>query len=55
MELEKRINNKCSNLNPISNKENNMNCVNLFDTSLKSKKNNCNEFNKAIKLKRNFK
>lgn len=55
MELEKRVNNKLSNLNPSSNKENNMYSVNLFDTSLKSKKNNNNEFNKAIKLKRNFK
>ena len=54
MELEKRVNNKFSNLNPTCIKEQNMNTVNIFDTSLKCKKNN-NGFNDAIKLKRNFK
>lgn len=54
MELEKKINNKFSNLNPTCIKEQNMNTVNIFDTSLKSIKNN-NGFREAIKLKRNFK
>ena len=55
MELEKRINNKLSDLNPTCIKENNMNSVNIYDTSLKCKKNKDNGFSKAIKLKRNFK
>ena len=55
MELEKCCNRKFSTLNPNSIKENNMNSVNLFDTSLRSKKKTINEYNKAVKLKRNFK
>ena len=38
MELEKKINTKFSNLNPTCIKDNNMNCVNIFDTSLGGKK-----------------
>lgn len=55
MELERKNNNKCSNLNPTCIKDSNMNNINLYDTSLRSKKKSINEFNKAIKLKRNFK
>ena len=55
MELEKRVNNKLSDLNPISIKENNIGVVNIFGTNLKHKKSSCNEYSKAIKLKRNFK
>lgn len=54
MELEKKNNNKFSNLNPSCIKENNMNIVNIFDTCLRVEKNN-NGFKEAIKLKRNFK
>ena len=54
MELEKRKNNKFSNLNPSCIKENNINIVNIFGTSLKNNKNN-DGFKCAIKLKRNFK
>lgn len=55
MELEKVKNNKFSNLNPTCMKENNMNVVNIFGTSLRSKKNYNDGFKDAIKLKRNFK
>lgn len=53
MELEKRKNNKCSNLNPNCIKENNLNNVNIFDSCLKEKKNN--DYKDIFKLKRNFK
>jgi len=55
MELEKKLNNKLSNLNPSSIKDINMNIVNMYDTNLKNKKNNINGFKVATKLKRNFK
>lgn len=55
MEMEKRTNNKFSDLNPICSKDNNFNVVNIYGTNLKHKKSNCNEYKKAIKLKRNFK
>ena len=53
--MDKRINTKLSNLTPSNMKENNMNIVNIFDTSLKSKKERINGFEIATKLKRNFK
>ena len=55
MELEKKIHNKFRDLNPPNIKENNINIVNIFGTSLKSKKNINNSFKEAVKLKRNFK
>ena len=54
MELERKKNNKFSNVNPNSFKENNMNSINIFDSSLKNNKNN-DGFKSATKLKRNFK
>lgn len=36
-------------------KENNMNCVNMFDTSFRCRKDLKDGFKSAIKLKRNFK
>lgn len=54
LEIERKTNNKFSNLNRTCMKEHNMNLVNIYDTSLKHKKNN-NGFKNAIKLKRNFK
>lgn len=55
MEFERKTNLKSSNLNPKSIKENNFNCVNIFDTNLSSKKTNVNGFKQATKLMRNFK
>ena len=55
MELERKINNKLSSLNPTNMKEMNMNSINIFDTNLRYKKNNINGFKVATKLKRNFK
>ena len=55
MELVKKRNNKFSDANPTCIKDNNMNCVNIFDTSFKVKKNNNDGFAIATKLKRNFK
>lgn len=55
MELERRVNNKFSNPRPTCIKENNMNSVNIFDTSFRSKKNRSDGFKEAVKLKRNFK
>jgi len=55
MELKRKTNNKFSNVNPSCIKENNSNLVNIFDTSLRSKKNYNDGFNEAVKLKRNFK
>lgn len=55
MKLDKKINNKLSNLNPGSIKEVNMNIVNMFDTNLKYRRNNIDGFKVATKLKRNFK
>ena len=53
MELEKRKNSKCSNINPINIKENNINSVNIFDSNIDIKKNN--NYKDIFKLKRNFK
>ena len=53
--MDKRINTKLSNLTPSNMKENNINIVNIYDTSLKSKKEHINGFEIATKLKRNFK
>lgn len=53
MELEKRKNSKCSNINPSCIKEKNMNSVNVFDTNLGVKNNN--NYKNIFKLKRNFK
>ena len=55
LELERCKNTKFSNLNPTCMKENNMNSVNIFDTSFKSKKVSDDGFKKITKLKRNFK
>ena len=55
MELEKKINTKFSNLNPTCIKDNNMNCVNIFDTSLGNKKIFDDGFKTVTKFKRNFK
>lgn len=55
MNIEKKINNKLSDLNPTSIKDINMNIVNMYDTNLKCKKTNNNGFKIATKLKRNFK
>lgn len=55
MELEKKMNTKFSCLNPTSLKDNNMNCVNIFDTSLRTKKQFDDGFKSVTKFKRNFK
>lgn len=55
MELERKINNKFSTPKPTCIKENNINSVNIFDTSFRSKKNYNDGFKEAVKLKRNFK
>lgn len=55
MNLDKKMNNKLSNLNPGSIKEINMNSINMFDTNLKFRRNNVDGFKVATKLKRNFK
>ena len=55
MELEKKINTKFSSLNPTCIKDNNMNCVNIFDTSLGNKKIFDDGFKSVTKFKRNFK
>lgn len=55
MNLDKKRNNKLSNLNPGSIKEINMNSINMFDTNLKFRRNNVDGFKIATKLKRNFK
>lgn len=55
MKIDKKMNNKLSNLNPTSIKDINMNIVNMFDTNLKYRKNNIDGFKMATKLKRNFK
>lgn len=55
MNLDKKMNNKLSNLNPGSIKEINMNSINMFDTNLKFRRNNVDGFKIATKLKRNFK
>ena len=55
MELEKKMNTKFSSLNPTCIKDNNMNCVNIFDTSLRSKKTLDDGFKSVTKFKRNFK
>ena len=55
MKLDKKMNNKLSNLNPGSIKEINMNSINMFDTNLKFRRNNIDGFKMATKLKRNFK
>ncbi len=55
MELDRKIRDKCSLLNPTCIKESNMNLVNIFDTSLKSKKKVNDGFNEVTKIKRNFK
>ena len=55
MKLDKKMNNKLSNLNPGSIKEINMNNINMFDTNLKYRRNNIDGFKMATKLKRNFK
>ena len=47
MELERKINNKLSSLNPTNMKEMNMNSINIFDTNLRYKKNNINGFKVA--------
>ena len=53
--MDKKINTKLSNLNPSNIKETNMNIVNMFDTSLRSRKERIDGFKIATKLKRNFK
>jgi len=53
MELERRKNCKCSNINPSCIKEQNMNCVNIFDTNMSVKRKK--KYNDIFKLKRNFK
>ena len=55
MEIIRKANNKFSDCNPTCMKENNMNCVNIFDTSFKSKKTFDDGFMKVTKMKRNFK
>ena len=55
MEIVRKSNNKFSDLNPSCIKDNNMNVVNIFDTSFKSKKTFDDGFNKVTKFKRNFK
>lgn len=55
MELVRKNNNKFSDVNPTCIKDNNMNIVNIFDTSFKSKKKFDDGFQKYTKLKRNFK
>ena len=55
MKLDKKMNNKLSNLNPGSIKEINMNSINMFDTNLKFRRNNIDGFKMATKLMRNFK
>lgn len=55
MELVRCVNNKFSDVSPNSMKDNNMNCVNIFDTSFKSKKIFDDGFKTLTKLKRNFK
>ena len=53
--MDKRVNNKLSNITPQNIKENNTNIVNIFDTNLRSKKERVDGFKIATKLKRNFK
>ena len=53
MELDKRKNIKCSNINPSCIKEKNINSVNIFDTNLNRKHNTI--YKDIFKLKRNFK
>ena len=53
MEIEKRKNKKCSNINPSCIKEMNKNSVNIFDTTISNKNNN--SYKDIFKLKRNFK
>ena len=53
--MERKVNNKLSDLTPLNIKENNMNVVNIFDTNLKSKKERIDGYKLATKLKRNFK
>ena len=55
MELKRKTNNKFSNVNPSCMKENNMNVVNMFDTTFRCKKVSNDGFKVATKLKRNFK
>lgn len=55
MELVRKRNNKFSDVNPSCIKDNNINCVNIFDTSFKSKTKDIDGFDIATKLKRNFK
>ena len=55
MELQRKVYNKFSDSNPISMKDYNVNCVNIFDTSFKSKKVCDDGFSKVTKFKRNFK
>lgn len=55
MELEKKNNTKFSTLNPTCIKDNNMNCVNIFDTCFRSKKSFNDGFKSVTKFKRNFK
>ena len=54
LEIERKVNNKFNNLKSSCIKEHNMNLINIFDTSLKTKRNN-DGFKDAVKLKRNFK
>ena len=53
--MNRKINNKLSNLNPSNIKEVNMYLANIFDTNLRSKKERIDGFKLATKLKRNFK
>ena len=55
MELQRKLNNKFTDTNPLCMKDNNVNCVNIFDTSFKSKKICDDGFSKVTKFKRNFK